>query len=218
MPQRIMPAPWWLFRRSTYPTDSFGRQIASSSDCDKVYWVLKGELFDRFDGPVMQDISKELKEFANVQENGEEDFEITFTPYMMAPKGKSKSHARPTILVISKDEEQRQLVRDRLRMQLRRRYPEFRIASVRIDPCCPGDLEELAGTAKFNVSSAVRNLVTQVYFDPTCPIQGSTFRIYVRKGSSVRMAVANAVQITGRIYIQTVLSCLCARKRWIRRE
>lgn len=158
-------------------------------------WAAKGPVRNRFYSELKPEILRHLDGwFGSVSSEDS----VTLSVYMI---GKTQKTAAPTVLFISENDcyrkEARRVIKD---SGILRQHPGFKTAHISKDPGWGEKLEQLASGQGTNTGIQNNNPVTEVFYERLKSLQPVGMPIYIRHGSSMRAATANAVRLRGRLF------------------
>ena len=180
--------------RVQQPPECFGKYIGSINFANHC-WAAKGSVRDRFYSELKPEILRHLDGwFGSVSSK---DW-VTLSVYMI---GKTQKTAAPTVLFISENDRYRKEARKVIKDSgILKQYPGFKTAHISKDPGWGEQLEQLASGQGTKTSIQNDNPVTEVFYERPKSLQPVGMPIYVRHGSSMRAATANAIRLRGRLF------------------
>jgi len=176
------------------PPECFGKYIGSINFANHC-WVAKGSIRERFYSELKPEILRHLDGwFGSVSS---EDW-VTLSVYMI---GKTEKTASPTVLFVSENDRYRKGARKVIKDSgILKQYPGFKTAHISKDPGWGAQLEQLASGWETKTDVQNDNPVREVFYERPKYLQPVGVPIYVRHGSSMRAATANAIRLRGRLF------------------
>jgi hypothetical protein len=178
---------------------SLGRPVARFGQ-RRFCWEAKGSHRKKFDQEISLKIIKILdSHFDSIP--GTDQF--TLSLYMV---GKSTFTARPTIMLISRNEQSRKGVKKAIiQSGMLSQYPDFGTEYVNKDPGCSNIVPLTSGPpASSDCATLAMDDMKTILYDASIPIVSMGVPIYISNSSSLRPATANLVRVGDQIFFQTV--------------
>lgn len=177
------------------PPSCIGRYIGTINFANHC-WAARGSVRDQFDTELKPQILSHLDGwFGSVSS---QDW-VILTVYMI---GRTEKTASPTVLFISENDHYRKEARKVIKESgILKQHPGFKTAHISRDPGWGGPLEQLGlcQETKGSIENPTGDPETPVFYEYSKSLQPA-MPIYIRHGSSTRVATANAIRFHGHLF------------------